>query len=624
MQLSRVALLRSTAALLAAGLVLLLTIVAVSLWLAQRTLVHSDAAVRALETRNAVVVLFGLLQDAEAAQRGYLLTGQEFHLQPYEHARGTVDQASQRAYALVRGEPDFDDDPERLSEVIGGKLDELGQTIALKQSGRDAEALAIMSADRGQLLMETARETLAAWGHAAEDHFRADVAAQQAGAMTLRLVTLIGGALIVMAIAATAVLASGYTRGLAVANDQIRALNSSLEQRIREQRRAEEQLRQAQKMEAVGQLTGGVAHDFNNLLSVILGSIEMVSERVADAELREVLQRAARAGERGAHLTHSLLAFARRQPLAPRVTDVNRLVLDMQDLLRRTLGETIEIEVLARDGVWSCEVDPGQLQNAVVNLALNARDAMPAGGRLTIETSNGHIDDDYAARHPEVSPGQYVVLTVSDTGTGMAPDVVERAVEPFFTTKQFRHGSGLGLSMVYGFVRQSGGHLSIYSEVGLGTSVRLHLPRSLEAPQAAGPVETPPAPRGTESIMLVEDDADVRELTQQQLRSLGYTVVSVRDASSALALMTKHAVALLITDVVLPGGMNGKMLAEQALERQPELKVLFISGYTADAIVHQGRLNRGEHLLQKPFRQRDLAAKVREVLGPPPAAGSCR
>jgi signal transduction histidine kinase/ActR/RegA family two-component response regulator len=377
------------------------------------------------------------------------------------------------------------------------------------------------------------------------------------------------------------------------------------------------QLRQSQKMEAVGQLTGGVAHDFNNLLTVILGNAELVADGLKDRpQLRKMVEMTARAAERGAELTSRLLAFSRRQPLDPKPTDINRQIAGMDPMLRRTLGEHIEIELVRGGGLWKAMVDSGQLENAILNLCLNARDAMPGGGRLTIETANAHLDADYAARQTELEPGQYVMVAVSDTGTGMDAATLERAFEPFFTTKDVGKGSGLGLSMVYGFVKQSKGHVRIYSEPGHGTTVKLYLPRAdaEEGADAAASAETA-AERGSGRILLVEDDDLVRENAAAQLTGLGYDVVAVGSGREALAALAKgDAFDLLFTDVVMPGGTNGRELAEQALKLRPGLPVLYTSGYTENAIVHHGRLDRGVELLAKPYRRQDLAAKVRAVL----------
>lgn len=377
------------------------------------------------------------------------------------------------------------------------------------------------------------------------------------------------------------------------------------------------QLRQSQKMEAIGQLTGGVAHDFNNLLTVILGNAEVLTEELKDQQqMRMLAEMTATAAERGAELTSRLLAFARKQPLEPRLVDMNRLIADMDGMLRRTLSEDIEIEFLRAGGLWLAEVDPGQLEAALLNLAINARDAMPDGGKLTIETGNAYLDDSYADTHLEVASGQYVMLTVSDSGVGMSRQTLERAFEPFFTTKPMGKGSGLGLSMVYGFAKQSAGHVKIYSEQGVGTTIKMYFPRG-EAQghvTSGGSLDTD-VEGGHEHVLVVEDDPLVRDHVISLLRSLGYRVTGA--ASGPVAIEIIHQlpdIDLLFTDVVMPGGMNGPQLAKATKELRPDIKILFTSGYTENAIVHHGRLDRGVELLSKPYRRQELATKVRKVL----------
>jgi nitrogen-specific signal transduction histidine kinase len=385
-------------------------------------------------------------------------------------------------------------------------------------------------------------------------------------------------------------------------------------------REAENRLHQSQKMESVGQLTGGIAHDFNNLLTVIIGSLDTALEKPS-AE-RPLLQAALGASERGAALIRQMLAFSRRQVLAPEAIDLSALAEGMEDLLRRTLGEEIEIDMQPAPGLWRALADKGQVESALLNLAINARDAMSPGGKLTIETRNAHLDDDYARINPEVAPGDYVMLAVTDTGSGMPPDVIERAFEPFFTTKATGKGTGLGLSMIYGFAKQSSGHLKIYSEVGHGTTIRLYLPRhKIEAtPATAATATHVPAHHagGPETILVVEDEPMVRGLVTQRLIELGYRVLEAGDGAVALRILqSPEAIDLLLTDVVLPGAMTGRDLANAALELRPKLKTLFSSGYTQNSIDHQGKLDPGVQFLPKPFRRAELAAKVREVLDAP-------
>ena len=402
-------------------------------------------------------------------------------------------------------------------------------------------------------------------------------------------------------------------------------LNETLEIRVAEEvarrAQAEEALRQSQKMETLGQLTGGIAHDFNNLLQIITGNLDILRRTMPGDSPRQqrAVDHAFRGAERAAVLTQRLLAFSRRQPLAPKIIDPNKLVAGMSELLHRTIGEAVAIETVHASGLWRVEVDPNQLENAILNLAVNSRDAMPDGGKLTIETANTHIDRDYADRHSGVVAGQYVVICVSDTGAGMDPATAERAFDPFFTTKEVGKGTGLGLSMVYGFVKQSGGHLKIYSEPGEGTTVKIYLPRhhgvEVEVEEKAAPESTPVGTSG-ETILVCEDDDDVREYSAQSLRSLGYRVIEAADGAAALALLesANGTIDLLFTDIVLPGGMTGATVAERAREIQPGLKVLFTTGYARNAIVHHGRVDPGVELLSKPFSYSDLAARVRELL----------
>jgi PAS domain S-box-containing protein len=387
-----------------------------------------------------------------------------------------------------------------------------------------------------------------------------------------------------------------------------------------ERRQIEEQLRQAQKMEAVGQLTGGVAHDFNNLLTVIIGNIENLQRYLPQrAEAQRMIAAIMRAATRAATLTHRLLAFARRQPLEPRPVDINKLVAGMSELLRRSLGETILIETVLAGGLWRTLADPDQLENALLNLAVNARDAMADGGKLTIETANAFLDESYAAQHQDVAPGQYVMIAMSDTGCGMSAETIEKAFEPFFTTKEVGQGTGLGLPQVYGFVKQSGGHVKIYSELGNGATVKLYLPR-LAAGEVASDAAAEAKPmanaRANDAVLLVEDDEDVRQYSADILRETGYRVVEAADGATALkALADEPGIRLLFTDVGLPGGLNGRQLADEARRRRPDLKVLFTTGYARNAIVHQGRLDPGVALLLKPFTAASLTAMVSKVLG---------
>ena len=388
---------------------------------------------------------------------------------------------------------------------------------------------------------------------------------------------------------------------------------------LTERRTIEEQLRQVQKMEAIGQLTGGIAHDFNNLLTVISGNIETVQRRMSrsDPGLSCYLEAGSRAVERASTLTHRLLAYSRRQPLEPRPVELNRLIMGMSDLLGRTIGAHITIETVLAGGLWQVSADPNQIENAILNLAVNARDAMPDGGKLTLETANTYLDEAYAKINAEVAPGQYAMVAVSDTGIGMTPEVVEKAFEPFFTTKGLGEGTGLGLSQVYGFIKQSGGHIKIYSELGEGTTVRFYLPRLRDRPsvvQEDAPAVQPPPLGGQETILVVEDNDEVRAYTTDILRELGYEIFEATEGDTALSLIASEPrIKLLFTDVGLPGPFNGRQIADEARKLRSDLKVLFTTGYAQNAIIHQGRLDPGVQLIVKPFNFAGLAAKVRQI-----------
>ena len=408
------------------------------------------------------------------------------------------------------------------------------------------------------------------------------------------------------------------------AEQALTQLNETLEVRVEQEvalrTEAEEALRQSQKMETIGQLTGGIAHDFNNLLQIITGNLDILRRSITEdsPRLRRSVDNAARGAERAAILTQRLLAFSRRQPLSPKIIDPNKLVSGMSEMLHRTIGETIQIETVLESGLWRVEVDPNQLESALLNLAVNSRDAMPAGGKLTIETTNTRIDRNYATRNKGVSPGQYVLIGITDSGTGMDSVTAERAVDPFFTTKDVGKGTGLGLSMVYGFVKQSGGHLKIYSELGEGTSIKIYLPRHHGPEEELVDATEQLAPEGIdgETILVCEDDEDVRAFSVQALRDLGYRVLEASDGETALHLLANDdgKIDLLFTDVVLPGGMTGAVVAERARQSRPDLKVLFTTGYARNAIVHHGRLDPGVELLSKPFAYTDLATRIRDLL----------
>jgi PAS domain S-box-containing protein len=422
--------------------------------------------------------------------------------------------------------------------------------------------------------------------------------------------------------ARTALKASNARLELGVADRtaDLQSALTNLRSEVTDRESAEAQVRQMQKLESVGQLTGGIAHDFNNMLAIVIGSLDLAKRRLLTDPQRALncIENAEEGARRAAQLTSRLLAYSRQQALAPEVLNVNKLVGSMSELLRRTIGESVRVETVLAGGLWNTLADAAQLESAIVNLCVNARDAMSDGGKLTIETANAHLDDAYAARHPGVFPGQYVLIGVTDTGTGMPPEVAERAFDPFYTTKGVGKGTGLGLSQVYGFVKQSGGHVKIYSESGEGTTVKIYLLRNagtqaaLEAEQNTSAAL--PTAKDGEIILVVEDEEAVRHMAVDVLRDLGYTVVQASDANQAIEiLVVQPSISLLFTDIVMPN-MNGRMLADEALKMRPSLKVLFTTGYTRNALVHNGMLDAGVAFLPKPFTVSELAFKVRSVL----------
>ncbi len=700
---------------------------------------HSVQVIDTLQELGLVV------RDAETGQRGFLLTGSDAYLAPYQAALGRAAFLQGELQRLTADDAQVQAQLRALSPSLQGKLEELAQTVELRRAdGLDA-AMRLVRTDAGRVLMTRIEDSIAAMTGEERARLEARLAETESRARWVRWL-LAGGTALAVAILlwAARLLNQAWRRssdaearqrtlalqlrtsldslsqgvavfgpnhalrhwndcfavllglpralvrpgtpyaalaehtaaeqagpaqagpaqagpaqaggaapdagfleteaqirhgrhepGLPVVFERTRADGRQLEVRrtglpdggfvltitdMTRRAQAEAVLREAQKMQAIGQLTGGIAHDFNNLLTVILGNLEFASARLAsEPALQTRIERATWAAQRGATLTGQLLSFARRQPLAPRPIDLAGAMPELVPLLRRTLGEHIDIRYVETAGLWPALADAAQLESAVLNLALNARDAMPGGGRLTIELANKVIDEDYARAHAEVAAGDYAMLAVSDTGCGMPPDVVARVFEPFFTTKPDGRGTGLGLAMVFGFVKQSGGHVKIYSEPGEGTTVRLYLPRptggARPAPVAArAPVELP---RGSASVLVVEDEPAVREIACAILGDLGYRVLEAADGEEALRVFGAHAAAvdLLLTDVVLPGPLRGRELAERLAAVRPEIRVLFMSGYTENSIVHHGRLDDGVQLIAKPFKREQLARKVAEVLG---------
>jgi PAS domain S-box-containing protein len=685
------------------------------------------------EVIGAAQALDRAMQDAERGQRGYLLTGEQAYLQPYEQGIAAVPGLLDRLKMLTADDPVQRERVPLIRRQVDIKLGELSRTLAAKRAGDEAGAVAIVRSNVGLAAMRSFEELLDAMiareislrfereGRTDSNEAATTRIAIAAGVLSL-LVAGLGVAFVLVAFRDTRRTAEarrrederyahfiqsvteyaiytldpagnvtewnagaerikGYTaeemlgqnfsrfytaedrdagvpqRVLEAAaregkfegegwrvrknGERFRAhvvvhaqhdpsgkligfakITRDVTERLTaeaalEQARAA--LAQSQKMESLGQLTGGIAHDFNNLLTVIRGATDMYRRRYAgtDPDALRYIDAVQTSAERAASLTQRLLAFSRRQPLDPKPLDANRLVAGMTELLRRTLGESVALETVLAGGLWWVLADANHLESAILNLAINGRDAMPEGGKLTIETANIYLDQAYANAHEEVSAGQYTMIAVSDTGHGMPPEVAERAFEPFFTTKDVGRGTGLGLSQVYGFVKQSGGHVKIYSELGEGTTVKIYLPRITASAEPLQVHETAAVARATtrETILLAEDSDEVRRFAADALIDLGYRVIETPNGAAALKELDANGeIALLLTDVGLPDGMNGRQLADAALARRPALKVLFMTGYARNAIVHHGRLDPGVEVVLKPFTQAELGNKVRQVL----------
>jgi signal transduction histidine kinase len=593
-------------------------VVGATIWLSAVTQSQNDWVRHTLAVRNQIAHILSLVQSAETGQRGYLLTNSQAYLIPYDRGTAAVGPAIDELGELVIDNPLQEQSVGRLRELVKAKLDELGATIEDQKSGRADQAMATVKSDDGLRLMDAIRQLLSTM-EASENQL---LVARQDRAETLNKWLEAGAGLAFLLISAVGFLGMSATRRafshLAVARNELAVSNRDLQRQIARREEVESQLRQSQKMEAIGQLTGGIAHDFNNMLGVVIGSLELMNRRIknGDFAIGSFMDAASQATTRAASLTHRLLAFARQQPLEPKPIDVNILIAEMSNLMRSTLGEQVQIETVKAAGVWMTKADPHQLESAILNVAINARDAMPQGGKLTIETGNTFLDDAYARQHGDVSPGQYVMVAVSDNGTGMSSEIAARVFDPFFTTKPSGRGTGLGLSQVFGFIKQSQGHIKIYSEVGSGTTVKIYLPRLIDQTAATMPIAlmSASAVGSGEVILVVEDDPMMLKFTTEAVRELGYTVVPAQNATAALAILdSRPDIKLLFTDVVMPD-ISGKKLADEALKKKPDLRVLYTSGYTANAVVHGGVLDAGVSLLGKPFTFEQLAAKLRLVL----------
>jgi signal transduction histidine kinase/CheY-like chemotaxis protein len=587
---------------------------------------EADALVdHTFEVQSTAQTLLSQIQAAENGQRGFLITGDNDYLKRFDGARARVPELVARLRRLTPDNPEQQARLNKLEPLIKARIDRIQRTVDLAKEDDWDAAIDIVKGGEGKALMDEIVAELSAFVKAERDL----LAARQNRSAELRLwLSLLIGMALFAATLLAALLAIATRQAVSGLLDRTHELEE--ESKLRHE--AESTLRQAVKMEAVGLLSGGVAHDFNNLLTIIIGNLDTMKRqlaKLADLEpareiagkLSKSLDAALHGAQSSAELTHRLLAFSRRQALEPARLDVNRLVAGMLEMLRRTLGSDISVETVLGAGLWPALADAHQLENVLLNLALNGKAAMPDGGCLTIETANTYLDDAYVRSFGDVKAGQYVVVCVTDTGSGIAKDILDRVFEPFFTTKPPGEGSGLGLSMVHGFVKQSGGHVRIYSEEGHGTTVKIYLPRLLQAEEvsavpAARPIEdtTVPRARQSETILVVEDNGGVRDYAKVVLSELGYRVLEAGDANEALRLLAANSVDLLFTDVVLPGPMTGRALADKASKMRPGLPILFTTGYTRNAIVHQGRLDADVHLLNKPFTQQDLVRKIRELL----------
>jgi signal transduction histidine kinase len=572
-----------------------------------------------LQVEEQLSSVLARLQDAETGQRGFLVTHDPQYLAPYYDGRKRITAELEALRNMVADNPRQAAAAKALNECATARIERLTVGLDLGRSNKFEQAAEVLRVGLGKKLMDRCRAIVASMKAEEARLFAQRVSDVQRGSVGLTLWLLLSAlAVAVLALIVTRD-ARRRAREAAVARDELAIANARLTEEAMSRAAAEAQVRQMHKMETIGQLTGGIAHDFNNMLAIVIGSLDLAKRRLAKDKRRaeQSIDNALQGAERAAQLTSRLLAFSRQQPLAPAAVDVNRLVGGMSELLRRTIGESVRFEAVLAGGMWPAFVDANQLENALVNLCVNARDAMPDGGRLTIETANAHLDDNYATEHDEVSPGQYVLLSVTDTGLGMPPEVIERAFDPFYTTKGVGKGTGLGLSQVYGFVKQSGGHVKIYSEPGVGTTVKVYLPRHFgdsAAPLISGEMAELPRASGDEVVLVVEDEERVRLLSVDALRELGYIVIHATGPYQALKLIAEQPrIDLLFTDIVMPD-MDGRRLAEAALIERPGLKVLYTTGYTRNAIVHNGVLDHDVHFIAKPFTIAQLAAKVRQVL----------
>ena len=607
-----------------AGLAVVVLAAVAAMWLSRSQAAANERVIHTLHAELAITRVLERARTIESNHRAFLIAGDPMFLGDMHEAIDGLWDEVRDLRQQTADNPVQQANIVQLIPILRAKAAFAEQSATLKSEGRMNEARSLVASGRGKVLMDRIRSKIDVM-LAEEQRLLVERWSRTRTIIEALGYGLAAGILLVVLVAAITV--SDARRRYAAteaARDEARAAAAAALEQMAAREVAEDQIRQLQKMESIGQLTGGIAHDFNNMLAIVIGCLDLAERHIGKdehdpAKLLKILGNGREGAERAAALTARLLAYSRPQPLAPIPLDANRMVSGMSELLRRTLGEQVAVETVLAGGLWKTFVDTGQLENAVLNLAVNARDAMGEGGRLTIETANAHLDDDYARGHADLKPGQYVLICVSDTGIGMAPEVISRAFDPFFTTKEVGKGTGLGLSQVFGFVKQSGGHVAIYSEPGQGTTVKLYLPRyhgPLDgAVRAAEATDTLPEGQADEIILVVEDESRVRHFAVDALRELGYTAISARGPHEALELIAEQpSISLLFTDIVMPE-MNGRRLADRALELRPGLPILYTTGYTRNAVVHNGMLDAGVAFLPKPFTIAQLARKIREVLG---------
>ena len=602
-----------------AALALVVLAVVGGIYLVSAQAAASARVTHTIEVQVALTEVLEKVRAVESAVRGYANTHRPEMIEDLALSARDLSRDLGQVRLLTADNPIQRKNVAHLKTLIDDRLDLARRSITLIQQNRINEQRDLSQRLRGRAATQRISDHIDAMKTVERGLFTERVSRVE-NAVWLLTIGMLGALLVILGVAA-AIVAETRKRYLAIeqARDEARLAANTARAEMAAREEAETRLRQMQKMESIGQLTGGIAHDFNNMLAIVIGSLDLAErrlEREPDRALQSI-ENAREGAQRAATLTARLLAFSRQQPLAPVPLDANKLVSGMSELLRRALGEHVLVETVLAGGLWTTFADASQLESALLNLAVNGRDAMPDGGRLTIETANSYLDEAYAATREEVQPGQYVAICVSDTGVGMSNEVAAQAFEPFFTTKGIGKGTGLGLSQVFGFVKQSGGHIAIYSEIGEGTTVKLYLPRHIgpaavrSAPEAN---EAIPQGKSRDIILVVEDEDRVRHFAVDALRELGYTVLSASNGFDGLDIIRDQPrLSLLLTDIVMPR-MNGRQLADEARQILPGLRVLYTTGYTRNAVVHNGILDPGVALLAKPFTIAQLALRVRAIL----------